>query len=200
MRVYFAGFLLFCFVATACQPVGIAEGQALAPLIAPTSEPTPEVTPAPTSEPTPEVTPAPMSEPTPVATPVPTPEPTPSATPVPTPIPADASVERLAQAFANQENDLQIAGSGEVLRVLADDTEGSRHQRFILSLSSGQTLLVAHNIDLAPRIPQLKPGDEVRFYGVYEWNSQGGVIHWTHHDPQGRHEDGWLEHQGQRYQ
>lgn len=94
----------------------------------------------------------------------------------------------------------QVQGRGLVLRVLSDDNEGSRHQRFILELSSGRTVLVAHNIDLAPRIPGLENGDAVSFYGEYETNDRGGVIHWTHHDPQGRHPDGWLEHEGKRYQ
>ena len=94
----------------------------------------------------------------------------------------------------------QVTGSGRVVRILADDNDGSRHQRFILKMSSGQTLLVAHNIDLAPRISSLSEGDSVAFYGVYEINPQGGVIHWTHHDPQGRHVAGWLEHRGRRYQ
>ena len=107
---------------------------------------------------------------------------------------------RLQQAFATQQNDLQIQGSGMVLKVLKDDTKGSKHQRFILKLDSGQTLLVAHNIDLAPRIPNLKVGDTVEFYGEYEWNKKGGVMHWTHHDPRGRHANGWLKHNGQMYQ
>lgn len=94
----------------------------------------------------------------------------------------------------------QVRGSGVVTRTLADDNEGSRHQRFILELDSGRTVLVAHNIDLAPRISSLSPGDKVSFYGVYEFNDRGGVIHWTHKDPQGRHTDGWLEHDGRRYQ
>ena len=55
-------------------------------------------------------------------------------------------------------------------------------------------------VQSAPRVSSLKAGDTVRFYGVYEPNSQGGVIHWTHHDPQGRHVAGWLEHNGRRYQ
>jgi hypothetical protein len=94
----------------------------------------------------------------------------------------------------------QVSGSGTVDRVLADDNDGSRHQRFILRLSSGRTLLIAHNIDLAPRVSSLRKGDTVSFYGEYEPNDKGGVIHWTHHDPQGRHTGGWLEHNGQRYQ
>ena len=94
----------------------------------------------------------------------------------------------------------QVQGSGTVTRILSDDTDGSRHQRFILRIASGRTLLIAHNIDLAPRIGSLRTGDTVAFYGEYEWNDKGGVIHWTHHDPQGRHVGGWLEHNGRRYE
>jgi hypothetical protein len=108
--------------------------------------------------------------------------------------------QQLADAFNRQLSDVQVSGSGQVIKVLADDTKGSRHQKFILKLSSGQTLLVAHNIDLAPRIEGLRAGDNVKFYGEYEWNKLGGVLHWTHHDPAARHVGGWLEHRGRRYQ
>lgn len=92
-----------------------------------------------------------------------------------------------------------VSATGEVIRILSDDTEGSRHQRFILQVP-GRTLLVAHNIDLAPRIPNLRVGDVVTFSGVYEPNDKGGVIHWTHHDPRGKRAGGWLRHNGQVYQ
>lgn len=107
---------------------------------------------------------------------------------------------RLEAAFRNRESDVQVRGEGVVARLLRDDLEGSRHQKFLLRLDSGQTLLVAHNIDLAPRIDALREGDTVEFYGEYEWNNKGGVIHWTHHDPGRRHVDGWLRHQGRTYQ
>lgn len=94
----------------------------------------------------------------------------------------------------------QVIGSGTVVRTLPDDNDGSRHQRFILELSSGRSVLIAHNIDLAPRIQALSEGDTVSFYGQFETNDRGGVIHWTHRDPRGRHIDGWLEHRGKRYQ
>ncbi|MCG8035500.1 MAG: DUF3465 domain-containing protein [Candidatus Thiodiazotropha taylori] len=107
---------------------------------------------------------------------------------------------QIEQAFRNRATDLQLTLEGRVKRVLSDDREGSRHQRFIINVESGRTLLVAHNIDLAPRVKSLKPGDHVQIHGVYEWNDKGGVVHWTHHDPQGRHEGGWIKHQGQTYQ
>jgi hypothetical protein len=94
----------------------------------------------------------------------------------------------------------QVRGRGSVVRILSDDNDGSRHQRFILKLSSGRTVLIAHNIDLAPRLRSIATGDTVSFFGQFESNSQGGVVHWTHKDPRGRHTDGWLEHRGQRYQ
>ena len=107
--------------------------------------------------------------------------------------------QALAQAFAEHTTDLEVEGVGTVMRLLADDEEGSRHQRFILRLESGQTLLVAHNIDLAPRIDGLEVGDTVAFRGEYEWSSRGGTIHWTHRDPDGDHAGGWLRHDGTTY-
>jgi len=108
--------------------------------------------------------------------------------------------DALLNAYERKARDVQVRGEGEVVKVLRDDTEGSRHQRFILRTSTGQTVLVAHNIDLAERISRLKSGDRVEFYGEYEWSPKGGVIHWTHHDPQGWHQGGWLKHKGVTYQ
>jgi Protein of unknown function (DUF3465) len=106
----------------------------------------------------------------------------------------------LKQAFQNQQSGLQVQGRGIVKRVLSDDVNGDRHQRFILQLGSKQTLLIAHNIDIAPRLKGLKSGDKVTFYGLYEWNNKGGLIHWTHHDPDGIHVRGWLRFKGKLYQ
>lgn len=105
-----------------------------------------------------------------------------------------------AAEFSQADAGTQVRGSGTVTRVLSDDNSGSRHQRFILRLGSGQTVLVAHNIDLAPRVAGIAVNDRVDFNGEYEWNSKGGVVHWTHHDPAGRHTDGWLRSKGRTYQ
>jgi hypothetical protein len=101
-------------------------------------------------------------------------------------------------AFTTQRSGQWVETSGQVVRVLADDSKGSRHQRFILELDGGQTLLVAHNIDLARRLP-LARGDRVALRGRYEWNQRGGILHWTHHDPDGSLRGGWILHEGVRY-
>ncbi len=90
-------------------------------------------------------------------------------------------------------------GEGRVINVLPDDNEGSRHQRFIIRLPDRSTLLVAHNIDLAPRVP-VQEGDVVEYCGEYEYNDRGGVIHWTHRDPGNRHFHGWLKHKDRYYE
>ena len=110
-----------------------------------------------------------------------------------------SNAERIIEdAVREHRSGFMITLDATVLKLLSDDNEGSRHQRFIVELASGRTLLVAHNIDLADRVP-LGRGDRVRIHGQYEWNERGGVLHWTHYDPEGRHEGGWVEHEGIRY-
>lgn len=109
-------------------------------------------------------------------------------------------VDTVKAAYEQRQSNVQVQGSGRVKAILRDDNDGARHQKFILVLKSGVSILVAHNIDLAPKISNLNKGDIVEFYGEYEYNPKGGVLHWTHHDPQGHHEAGWLKHDGQIYQ
>ncbi len=111
-----------------------------------------------------------------------------------------AKASSLQAAYENHKSNVQVKDTGKVIRILSDDNKGSRHQKFILKLSSGNTILIAHNIDLAPRISSISKGDTVQFYGEYEWNNKGGIVHWTHKDPNGHHIDGWLKHNGITYQ
>ena len=106
----------------------------------------------------------------------------------------------IRDAYQNHRSDVQVRGSGIVSQILLDDLEGSQHQRFILRIATGQTILIAHNIDLAPRVNALLEGDTIEFNGEYEWNTKGGVVHWTHRDPSNRHKHGWLIHRGNRYE
>jgi hypothetical protein len=91
-----------------------------------------------------------------------------------------------------------IEASGLVRRLLPDDNDESRHQRFVLDMRNGQTILVAHNIDLAQRVP-IGMGSRIRFRGMYEWNNLGGLVHWTHHDPLGAEDGGYIKYRTRVY-
>ena len=93
-----------------------------------------------------------------------------------------AGADRIAELFSARESGVVVEASGTVDRILPDDHEGSRHQRFIVRLPDGATVLLSHNIDLAPRVEGLAIGSAVSFRGQYEWNERGGVVHWTHQD------------------
>jgi uncharacterized protein DUF3465 len=115
------------------------------------------------------------------------------------PAPSSSDNAAIARAFANHLRNVRVDGDGIVSRVLPDDNQGDRHQRFLVRLPSGESVLIVHNIDIAPRVENLRVGDEVRFDGEFVWNEKGGLVHWTHHDPSGRHTAGWIEHAGRTY-
>jgi hypothetical protein len=108
--------------------------------------------------------------------------------------------EQIEKAFRNHASAVMVTAEGTVDRTLADDTSGDRHQRFIVKLPSSLTVLVAHNIDVAPRIPGVAAGATVKLHGQYEWTEKGGTVHWTHRDHRGSHEAGWIEFKGIRYE
>lgn len=104
------------------------------------------------------------------------------------------------QAFAQKQSNVWVQGAGAVTKLLPDDNKGARHQKFLVRINAQQTLLFAHNIDLSPRIDALKVGDTIEFKGEYVFNPKGGVIHWTHRDPKGQQEGGWIKHQGNTFE
>jgi len=108
--------------------------------------------------------------------------------------------EQIEKAYHSHTSGIMVTAEGSVERTLADDTSGDRHQRFIVRLPSGIIVLVAHNIDAAPRVPGVAVGGAVKLHGQYEWTDKGGTIHWTHRDYRGSHEAGWIEYKGIRYE
>ncbi|GAB5496347.1 MAG: hypothetical protein Phyf2KO_14270 [Phycisphaerales bacterium] len=109
------------------------------------------------------------------------------------------SEDAIRRLIDNQISGEMVTLEAEIVKLLPDDDEEPRHQRLLLALESGGTVLVAHNIDLAPRVPA-DEGDTLIVRGQYEWNDKGGVLHWTHHDPKQWREGGWIELDGERYE
>jgi len=101
----------------------------------------------------------------------------------------NSSFNSVEDLYENRISGVMVQFNGEVVKILSDDNEGSRHQRFIVKVNRHHTVLIAHNIDLAPRVP-IDQNKMVSVYGQYEWNDKGGVVHWTHKDPNGTHEEG----------
>jgi hypothetical protein len=107
----------------------------------------------------------------------------------------------IARAFAEHRSNVEVTADGQVARLLADETsETGTHQRFVLALrGSSQTLLITNNVSIGRRVPVVV-GDALVVHGEFVWNDQGGLIHFTHHDPDRSHEGGWIERQGIRYE
>ncbi len=114
-----------------------------------------------------------------------------------TPQPDDAAI---VQDYQNHQSQVEVTADGTVIQVLPDRLGSSGpHEQFIMKLSAGDlTLLVEHNLSIAARAP-VAVGDHVIVHGEYIWNAQGGLIHFTHHDPEGRHEGGFIEDNGTTY-
>lgn len=120
-----------------------------------------------------------------------------------------APASRLSQEGLDQNQILQVQASGsskvevlfaaKVLKLLPDDTRGLPHQRFLLILNNGTTVLVAHDTKYAPKVP-IRAGDTVVIQGEYIWNKKGGLVHWTHHSDTPRHQSGYIDFNGMRYQ
>lgn len=72
------------------------------------------------------------------------------------------------------------------------------HEQFDVRGDDGRNFRVIDNVDLAPRVP-VAPGDRVTVRGELVGSETHPIVHWTHHDPRGRHEGGWIERAGARY-
>ena len=95
---------------------------------------------------------------------------------------------------------VEVTGVVAVKEVLPDDTHGYQHQKFLVELSNGSTVMVANDLTYGTRAP-VEPGERITIHGEYIWNPHGGVIHWTHRADSGsRHEGGWIEVAGKRYE
>jgi hypothetical protein len=92
----------------------------------------------------------------------------------------------------------EVTVSATVVDLLPDSPGGADgpHERFDVDVS-GVVVEIDHNIDLAPRVP-VEVGSTLTVHGQFEPDPGHPVIHYTHHAT-GRHEGGWIDLAGQRY-
>lgn len=112
--------------------------------------------------------------------------------------PNDAAV---CSAFAARRSHVEVVADGTVTRVLGVAAgRVSPHEGFLLRLNSGcrLTVRVEANTDFTGNFV-IGPGDRAIVKGEYEYYALGGVIHWTHRDPRGRHESGYVDVRGNTY-
>jgi len=101
------------------------------------------------------------------------------------------------EAFDKKFSDVGVTAKGKVIKVLEDDHKGAHHQRFVIKVPSGGTVLIAHNVEQAYRA-NIKIGDEVEAKGNYVWNKYGGLLHNTHHADRSEHDYGYIIFVGKR--
>lgn len=96
------------------------------------------------------------------------------------------------EAFNQKQTNVFLQAKGKVVKLLADDTDGNPHQRFIIETHPSHTILIINNIQHGYRVP-VKLGDIIEVQGSYIYNQYGGLIHETHHHQEGEeHEDGFI--------
>jgi len=122
-----------------------------------------------------------------------------SASPVPPGAFEAPDDHEIIQAQSSHLVNAEVTGRAVVKRLLHDDVVAPRHQKFLLELTNGTTILVAHNTDVAPQVP-VQEGDQVVIRGSFIYNAKGGLIHWTHHSNSPRHQGGYIDFNGARYQ
>lgn len=107
--------------------------------------------------------------------------------------------ERLLKAFEQGRTGVWVSGHGIVAQLIGDETvSGERHQRMVVNVSGGLDLIVRHSTERSERVP-VAQGDTVAFQGRYEWSGRGGVVGYTHQDPEQPGDGGWIRYQGTTY-
>ncbi len=75
----------------------------------------------------------------------------------------------------------------------------ARHEAFTVRTADGVGVEIVDNVDLAPPIG-VHVGDRIAVRGeLVRDPGRMPVVHWTHHDPAGRHPGGWIDLAGRRY-
>jgi hypothetical protein len=101
-------------------------------------------------------------------------------------------------AYVKKQSGMMAEVSGQVTRVLRDDASDIRYQRFVIRLVNDQDVIIVHDLNASERVP-VNINDTVTVRGQYSWAETGGAIRWTHWDKNPNRPNGWIEHEGRRY-
>lgn len=94
------------------------------------------------------------------------------------------------KAFHDRDTGAWLTVSGKIIQLLPDEYGSLQHQRFIVRCASGLTVLIVNDVSIGTRVP-VADGDMVAVHGLYVWNSQGGLVHFTHR-AEGGGAGGWI--------
>ncbi len=115
--------------------------------------------------------------------------------------PSSPTTRRVCALYASGADESRGLGQGTVVAMLGTSNGPSgEHDGFLLKLDRHCDLLlrIAVNTDITGPVPlHSRRNGEVK--GEYETDATGGVIHWTHHDPRGRHVAGYIVADGKTY-
>ncbi|MDP3509818.1 MAG: DUF3465 domain-containing protein [Candidatus Melainabacteria bacterium] len=114
-------------------------------------------------------------------------------------IPYAVDDAQIIQAQSQQARKVELTVTAPIKKLLREEDYREPHQRFLLILSNGTTVLVANDLQYGTYAP-VQEGNVVRIHGEYIWNERGGVLHWTHKSDEPRHESGYIDFNGMRYQ
>lgn len=118
-------------------------------------------------------------------------------------VPVPDSIAQAQAACAGGARHVEIRAFGVVTRVLGvRETRSGTHEGFWVRLGSkrnrhAQQFRVEDNTSISGFIP-LHRGESLALQGQYACDDS--VIHWTHHDPSGRHRAGYITVGGKTYQ
>lgn len=105
----------------------------------------------------------------------------------------------LVKAVENKQQVKYLqAANMVVVKVLPEDNQGLRHQKWVVKLSSGKTVTAVYNTSMCEEVP-VQVGDVVGLGGHFLWTNQGPIIHWLHKDPKRNRPDGYVELAGKKY-
>jgi hypothetical protein len=97
---------------------------------------------------------------------------------------------------------MQVRYSGTVLsqpRFFYSRHSHREHEQFDVRADDGSRFSVVDNVSIAPRVP-VQPGDRVTVQGeLVRAHVSPPIVHWTHHDPGGRHPGGFVSLDGRVY-